>query len=142
MLASILRTDDSPQTGVTWYVAAEYCNWLSEKDGIPPDQHCYEKNEQGGIDEGMRTKDKYRPHLRTGYRLPSEAEWEFACRAGTITRFSFGESDALLADYAWCNVNSENHAWPVAGLKPNDLGLFDMHGNVWQWCECPAQDLS
>jgi formylglycine-generating enzyme required for sulfatase activity len=70
----------------------------------------------------------------TGYRLPSETEWEYACRAGAVTRRFYGHSDELLAKYAWYIETSENHAWPVGLTKPNDLGLFDMHGNVWTWC--------
>ena len=123
---------------MTWYEAAEYCNWLSEKEGISADQWCYEPNDQGKFAEGMRAKDKYL--TLTGYRLPTEAEWEFACRAGTITRFYFGQNDALLANYAWYRAQQQSdRTWPVASLKPNDFGLFDMLGNVWHWCECPPR---
>jgi serine/threonine protein kinase/formylglycine-generating enzyme required for sulfatase activity len=135
-LTKVVRTADCPQTAITWFEAAEYCNWLSDKDRIAPDQWCYERNAQGKYAEGMRPKENYL--ALSGYRLPTEAEWEFACRAGTTTQFYCGQDDAVLADYAWYENNSSAHIWPVAHLKPNDFGLFDMHGNVWQWCECPS----
>ena len=123
---------------MTWYEAAEYCNWLSAADGIPKDQWCYERNENGNFAEGMYVKKNFL--LLTGYRLPTEAEWEFACRAGTATRYYFGGDEELLPDYARYRANSDRHAWPVAGRMPNDLGLFDMHGNVWQWTQWPSID--
>jgi serine/threonine protein kinase/formylglycine-generating enzyme required for sulfatase activity len=134
------KTLDSPQTGMTWYEAAEYCNWLSEKDEIPREQWCYRPNGKGQFGEGMRSRDGYL--ALTGYRLPTEAEWEFACRAGTTTRFYCGQDDSLLGAYAWFqdNIHSQGFIHPVARLKPNDLGLFDLHGNVWQWCECPPSN--
>jgi formylglycine-generating enzyme required for sulfatase activity len=69
------------------------------------------------------------------YRLPSEAEWEYACRAGTTTRYSFGDSESRLDDYAWYENNSDNKVHPVGLKLPNSYGLYDMHGNVWEWVQ-------
>ncbi len=66
--------------------------------------------------------------------LPSEAQWEYACRAGSKTRFSYGDNDDNMGDYAWYSKNSDNTTHPVGQKKPNQWGLYDMHGNVWQWC--------
>src|SRR5262249_30978537 len=86
--------EDTPINGVSWYAAARYCNWLSEQEKVPKDQWCYEPNDKGGYADGMKVKANY--WRLTGYRLPSEAEWEYACRAGTITAWSHGSDEVML----------------------------------------------
>ena len=125
-----------PMILVTWYRAAAYCNWLSRNEGLP---ECYElndqgkPNDQGEFAEGMRIKAD--ALQLPGYRLPTETEWEYACRAGAVTGRSFGRSTELLGKYAWYSKNSQDRAWPCGRLLPNDLGLFDMLGNVYEWCQ-------
>ena len=117
---------------MSWYEAAAYCNWLSKQEGIPEEQWCYLPNDKGEYASGM----KIAPDClsRTGYRLPTAAEFEYACRAGSGTRWSIGEAEDLIGKYAWCVVNSSSRLHPVGTLGPNGLGLFDMHGNAWEWC--------
>jgi formylglycine-generating enzyme required for sulfatase activity len=124
--------EDCPMNGVTWYGAAEYCNWLSKTEGIAEEQWCYVPNEKGQYAGGMRVKANA---LRlSGYRLPACAEWELACRAGSVTSWSMGEAEDVLGKYAWHVANSPTKSRPVGWLRPNDLGLFDLHGNAWEWC--------
>ena len=119
--------------GSSWYDAAAYCNWLSKREGLPEDQWCYLRSEKGEYDQGMTIPADVLK--RKGYRLPTEAEWEYACRAGAITSRYHGISINLLAKYARYAGNSAEHAWPGGSLLPNDLGLFDMLGNVYEWCQ-------
>ncbi len=121
---------DGPWIGADWYASAAYCNWLSEQEGLPREQWCYMPNQSKEYADGMTIPANVLE--RTGYRLPTQAELEFACRAGTVTSRYYGASTDLLAKYAWYRNNSKDHAWPVGSLKPNDLGLFDMLGNVYE----------
>ena len=112
--------------------AAAYCNWLSKEEGLPPEQWCYDPAQP--FAEGMPLVPDYLQ--RTGYRLPSEAEWEYACRAGTTTLRYFGETETLLGEYAWYTKTSgDKWMLPVGTLRPNGTGLFDMQGNVMEWCQ-------
>ena len=122
------HTAEFPVVGISWYMAAKYCNWLSKGEGIPEDQWCYEiKGDE------IELKSNYLS--LTGYRLPTESEMEYATRAKAETSGYYGETDDLLPKYAWYNKNSKGKTWPVGSLKPNDLGLFDVQGNVFTWCQ-------
>jgi formylglycine-generating enzyme required for sulfatase activity len=130
---------DLPVNGVTWYEAVAYCYWLSKEEGLPEDQLCYEPNEKGEFAEGMRVKPGYLG--LSGYRLPTEAEWEYACRAGAKTARYYGETDDLLDKYAWHLKNTRNPRMVPGGtLKPNDFGLFDTLGNALEWCHDHVSD--
>ncbi len=122
------RIPNLPASGIDWYRAARYCNWLSQQEGFPEEQTCYEVT---GNNIALRAN-----YLSlTGYRLPTEAEMEYATRAGAATSRYFGETDELLARFAWYNKNSTEKPWPVGTLKPNEWGLFDGQGNVFTWCQ-------
>jgi serine/threonine protein kinase/formylglycine-generating enzyme required for sulfatase activity len=119
-----------PMTGPSWFDAAAYCNWLSRKERL---EVCYETNSDKKYAEGMTIRaDALR---RSGYRLPTDSEWEYSCRALAETPRYYGASMDLLEKYARYQKSSADHAWPGGSLFPNDLGLFDTLGNVCEWCQ-------
>ena len=124
---------DGPWIMAAWYVCAHYCNWLNKQEGLQEDQWCYVPKKDGSYTEGMTIPDDVLS--RKGYRLPTDAEWEYACRAGAVTSRYFGVSIELLEKYEWYRANSPERTRPVGSLLPNDLGLFDMLGNVYEWCQ-------
>jgi formylglycine-generating enzyme required for sulfatase activity len=124
-----------PIIGLNWYEAAAYCNWLSDRDTLP---RCYELNEKKEYGEGMRVSAA--AVARGGYRLPTEAEWEYACRAGTATSRYMGTRLPFMGRYEWYVENSGFRTHPCGGLLPNDFGLFDMLGNVMEWCHDPYSE--
>ena len=112
---------NKPVERVRWRDAKQYCNERSLLEGLKP---CYNE----------KTMDWECDYSANGYRLPTEAEWEYACRAGTDGPYDFGQADKL-RQYAWFADNSEEKTHPVGQKKPNLWGLFDMYGNVSEWCE-------
>jgi formylglycine-generating enzyme required for sulfatase activity len=129
---------ETAMSSVTWFEAVQYCRWLSEQEQVPEDQMCYpsiaEIEKARHSKEGLKLPADYL--TRSGYRLPTEAEWEYACRAGTVTSRPWGSSMSWAKEYAcYGTLLIPPRPWPVGQLKPNDLGLFDMLGNVSEWCQ-------
>ena len=122
--------NDCPVGAVTWFDAVRYCRWLSQEEAHTGRPNVLSAHRQDRVGHGES------PTMcsRTGYRLPTEAEWEFACRAGTSSIRFFGHDPALLRSYAWYHNNTDVRSWPVGSLKPNGFGLFDIMGNVSEWC--------
>jgi formylglycine-generating enzyme required for sulfatase activity len=109
----------NPVERTQWTDAVRFCNKCSELEGLTP---CYDLNTwECNFDAD-------------GYRLPTEAEWEYACRAGSTTLYCFGDGERELPQYAWLKPHSQGKPHPVGQKLPNRWGLYDVHGNAWQWC--------
>jgi hypothetical protein len=144
VLARLSPDTDGPRIAMTWYEAAMYCNWLSQRDGLSQSEWVYPAS-FNDFNDGMKLPHNYLQ--RRGYRLPTEAEWEYAARAGSTTARFYGIAEELLEEYAWYSKNpprsrkdrpdpaDPQRTWPVGQLKPNDFGLFDVYGNVWEWTQ-------
>jgi formylglycine-generating enzyme required for sulfatase activity len=113
------RDPKNPVERTQWTDAVRFCNKCSELEGLKP---CYDLTSW----ECDFNAD--------GYRLPTEAEWEYACRASSTSKYCFGDGENDLAQYAWFKPLSEGKPHPVGEKQPNRWGLYDVHGNVWQWC--------
>jgi formylglycine-generating enzyme required for sulfatase activity len=123
---SHFKGPDRPVEQITWADAALYCNARSRAEGLQP---CYDE---------ATAKCNFEAD---GYRLPTEAEWEYACRAGSDGGYPCGSSVRDLGEYAWYSANAGKKTQPVAQKKPNAWGLYDMQGNVAEWCnDCYEAD--
>ncbi len=113
------KAAQNPVEQVRWSDAVKFCNQRSLREGLQP---CYDL---------ATWKCDFNAN---GYRLPTEAEWEFACRAGSSTAYFFGDSPAKLGEFAWYEKNAGGRPHPVGQKQPNAWGLYDICGNLWQWC--------
>jgi len=113
---------DNPVVNVSWYDAVAYAGWLSDREGL---QRAIECPDEENCNLNLQVK---------GYRLPTEAEWEYAARAGTNMTYAGCGQKSDLPDFAWYGENSGSRTRPVKTRRPNQLGLYDMSGNVWEWC--------
>ncbi len=125
------HTENEPVASLCWYDAVAWCNAASIKENLTP---CYYTNQNySEIYKGGKIdiKNEWVKWEVDGYRLPTEAEWEYACRAGSVTKFFWG--DNVSDDYAWHEPNSSGKTHPVREKSPNKFGLYDICGNIWEW---------
>ena len=119
--AYLISTEDSPINKISWYAAVYFCNWLSENNAL----------DQVYTITGMYVEADF---TKNGYRLPTDAEWEFAARGGNESQGYFYSGSDSIDDVAWYSPNSDEKIHPVGQKEPNELGIYDMSGNVNEWC--------
>jgi serine/threonine protein kinase/formylglycine-generating enzyme required for sulfatase activity len=134
---AVTPSEECPKSFVSWSAGASYCNWLTDEVGMSEHERCYLATP--GERAPYRVADDFL--MRPGYRLPTDHEWEYVARADAATSRFFGNADSDLDRYAWFALNSQGRTWPVGQLRPNPLGLFDIYGNVDEWCEFSPQRL-
>jgi eukaryotic-like serine/threonine-protein kinase len=132
-LKKIVPKPEDAMVGVSWPNAIQFCRWLTLKSGMTENDLCYNPEKEWKDMEHF-TDITCAPE-KPGFRLPTETEWEYACRSGTKTPYSFGADRSLLPLYAWTVENSGSVSHASGLLRPNPRGLFDMHGNAYEWCQ-------
>jgi formylglycine-generating enzyme required for sulfatase activity len=137
---------DEPVFGVSWFDAVNYCRWLTESKMPGETNQCYRKKDLSGSEDSYKGWLSFPSNTdgawewpmnpkRPGFRLLTEAEWEYVARGGMETRYSFGSSESLLAEYGWFTDNSEKWCHRTRELRPSVAGVFDIHGNMWEWVD-------
>src|SRR5207253_280358 len=111
-----------PMLNISWYRAALYCRWLSEQEGVPEEEQCFPslKEIENSMTAGTPLQLPANYLQRAGYRLLTDMEWEYACRAGSTSPRFYGHDPDLLDRFAWLINNADERSWPVGRLKPND----------------------
>jgi formylglycine-generating enzyme required for sulfatase activity len=137
---------DEPVFAVNWFEAVNYCRWLTESKMPGEKNQCYGKKDLSGSEDILQGWLSFPSNTdgawewpmnpkRPGFRLLTEAEWEYVARGGMETRYSFGSSARLLAEYGWFSDNSAKWSRRTRQLRPSVAGLFDIHGNLWEWVD-------